>query len=136
MLDENLKKSYTEGMQSLIKAGIWHTVGRTLGVFEVMLITWLLSFPISFIEAFFLITVVNVIKGIFFLIPGQTGVEEGAQAYVMKEMGYQLEIGLGVGIVRRIRKLILTGVGLLFFAFYDKKGDLKPLKNGNPSTDT
>ena len=120
-LDENLKKSYTEGISSLIKAGIWHTIGRFLGVMEVMIIMNLLGAPISFIEAFFFIAVVNVVNGVFFLIPGQIGASEGAQAYILKMLGFKIEIGLGLGIVRRIRKLILTGVGLLFFALYDKK---------------
>jgi len=132
-LDQTLKKSYTEGISSLMKAGIYHTIGRTLGVFEVMLITWLLGIPIPFIEAFFFITVVNVVMGAFFLVPGQTGVIEAAQVEILKQLGYKAEIGLGVGIVRRIRKLIFTGVGLLLFALYDKKEEIEGLKNGNPS---
>lgn len=133
-LDENLKKSYTEGIASLVLAGFWHTCGRILGVFEVMLLMNLLGAEMTFIEAVFFSTIANVINGIFFLIPGQTGVSEAAQAKIAEMLGYTEVIGFGVGVVRRIRKLILMGLGLLFFANYDKKKELLKRKNGRPST--
>ncbi|MFT4760637.1 MAG: hypothetical protein ACI9XO_004164 [Paraglaciecola sp.] len=133
-LDDNLNKSYTTGVRSLVIAGFWHTCGRMLGVLEVMLLMNLLGAEMTFIEAIFFSTIVNVINGIFFLIPGQLGVSEAAQAEIAKTLGYTEDIGFGVGIVRRIRKLILMALGLFFLATYDKKEELLQSKNGRTST--
>lgn len=130
-LDDNLKKSYTEGVRSLVLAGLWHTCGRMLGVLEVMLLMNLLGAEMTFIEAIFFSTIANVINGVFFLIPGQVGVSEGAQAEIAKILGFPMGIGFGVGVVRRIRKLILMGLGLFFFATYDKKEELSNLDNSS-----
>lgn len=120
LLDKNLREAYTKGSINLIRAGLWHTLGRMLGVMEIWIVLWLLGAQTNFVEVFFVAAVVNVVNGVFFLIPGQWGVSEGAQVLLVQLLGYTTAIGLSLGIIRRIRRLALTGVGLILFMMYDQ----------------
>lgn len=128
-LDENLKDYYTKNPRSLILASCWHIIGRILGVLEIWLIMYLLGAPIGFIGAFFIASITNVVNGMFGFIPGQWGVSEEAQVLLVELLGFAKAIGLSLGIIRRIRRLFITAVGLLFFALMrdDKKEELKEM---------
>ncbi|MEL6863944.1 MAG: lysylphosphatidylglycerol synthase domain-containing protein, partial [Bacteroidota bacterium] len=125
-LDSNLKAAYTQGRLQLLMAAIWHTIGRMLGVLEIWLILWLLGASTNFVEVFFVAAVVNVVNGVFVLIPGQWGVSEGAQLMLVKLLGYSDAIGLSMGIIRRIRRLLLAGVGMVIFVLYRKNEGMMP----------
>ena len=120
-LDKNLQKSYTQGLSSLIFAGTCHTIARFFGVLEVVVIMNLLGAPISYVEALFFIAFINVVNGVFFLIPGQLGASEWAQQYILEKLNYPLAPSLGLAVVRRIRKYILTGIGFIFLMFYGRE---------------
>ena len=126
-LDENLKDYYTKNPKSLIIASCWHIIGRVLGVVEIWLIMHLLGAPIGFIGAFFIASITNVVNGMFSFIPGQWGVSEEAQVLLVELLGFAKTIGLSLGIIRRIRRLFITAIGLLFFAVMgeEKKEGLK-----------
>lgn len=128
LLDQNLKSAYTTRRYRLLLAGLYHMVGRMLGVFEIWLVLSLLGAYTGFIQVFFIAAVVNVVNGIFFIVPGQWGVSEGAQLKLVELLGFTATIGLSLGVIRRIRKLALTGVGLLFLLFFKKDIDTDGLQ--------
>ncbi|MEO1628091.1 MAG: flippase-like domain-containing protein [Bacteroidota bacterium] len=130
LLDGNLREAYTKGSRRLVVAGLWHSLGRAMGMVEIWLVMWLLGAPTTFVEVFFVAAVVNVVNGVFFLIPGQWGVAEGAQAMLVQLLGYGTAIGLSLGIIRRIRRLLLTAVGLLILLFYQKGSEVLAAREG------
>ncbi|MEM9919918.1 MAG: flippase-like domain-containing protein [Bacteroidota bacterium] len=132
LLDTNLKEAYTKGSTRLFVAGLWHSLGRMLGMVEIWLVLWLLGASTSFVEVFFVAAVVNVVNGVFFLVPGQWGVAEGAQLKLVELLGYGMTVGLSLGIIRRIRRLLLVGVGLLILLFYDRGKEMVASKT-NPT---
>ncbi len=118
-LDSNFRGIYSKkGIKDLIIANCWHLVGRTLGTLEIWLVMYLLNAPIGFLEAFYIATIYNIVMGIFFLLPGQWGVLEVTTMYTVELIGFSPELGLSLGVIRRVRRLILTGMGLLFFYFF------------------
>jgi hypothetical protein len=88
---------------ALLAAEIWIVLGST--GFEVRALTALLfEGAIKFIGV------------AFFFIPGQLGASEGVYALVATVLGYPAAAGLTVALVRRVRALIVAGVGLIVAA--------------------
>ncbi len=121
LLDENLNRAYTQGKLKLFLAGVYHTIGRTLGVVEIWIVLWLLGEQPGFVEVLFLGVIVNVINGAFAIIPGQWGVSEYAQVLTAQVLGYTTAIGLSMAVIRRIRRLFLTGVGLIIYLLFNEE---------------
>lgn len=94
-----------------------HFISRIMGAVEALVILRLLEIPASFTEALFIMAMVAGINTIFFLIPGQWGIAEGAHMFVLQGMGFPPEIGLSLGITKRIRKLFFAGLGFLLLFF-------------------
>lgn len=116
-LENNLRMLYTKAIWKMVLALAFHYLARILGAVEVFIILKVLGIQTNFIEALFISAMVTIINTIFFLMPGQWGVTEGAFVLVLKSLGYSAGIGLSLGIIRRIRKLFYVGLGLLFFSF-------------------
>ncbi|MCK4837070.1 MAG: flippase-like domain-containing protein, partial [Candidatus Aminicenantes bacterium] len=92
-----------------------------MGAVEALVILRILGISVSFIEALFIMAMVAGINTIFFLIPGQWGIAEGAHLFILQAMGFPPEIGLSLGIIKRIRKLIFAGLGFLFLFFQQSR---------------
>ena len=114
-LDANLRYLYTQSSGRLLAAGLLHFLGRIMGAFEVWLILYVLDIPLGPVDAVFIAAMVTVVNTIFFLMPGQWGVSEGAHALLLQSLGFHPGLGLSVGIIRRLRRLVFVGIGLLLF---------------------
>ncbi len=115
LLDEDIKKSYLQNPRIILQGSLLHLSARVLGVFEIWLILWLLETDLHFVESVFISSLTNIANTAFFIIPGQWGVAEGAQFFLIKFIGGSKVIGLSLGVIRRIRRLIFTGLGLITF---------------------
>ncbi len=114
-LDANLHSLYTQAGARLMLAGLLHFLGRIMGAFEVWLILWVLNIPLGFVDALFIAAMVTVVNTIFFLMPGQWGVTEGAHAVLLQGLGFHPGVGLSIGIIRRLRRMVFVLIGLIFF---------------------
>lgn len=99
-----------------------HVVARCYGVVEVMIVTAVLGAPMDFVQALFIVTMVTSANTIFFLLPGQWGVTEGAHVLVLQSMGFPPALGLSLSIIRRIRKLAFVATGVTLFALGTRAG--------------
>ncbi|MGZ5497918.1 MAG: hypothetical protein ACXWHI_04280, partial [Candidatus Aminicenantales bacterium] len=61
---------------------------------------------------------VTIINTAFFIVPGQFGVAESASVLVLQSLGFPAALGLSLGVIRRIRKMITAAVGLALYAVY------------------
>jgi uncharacterized membrane protein YbhN (UPF0104 family) len=86
-----------------------------------MIIMAVLKAPVNFIQALFISTVATAGNSAFFLLPGQWGVMEGVFMFVIQSLGYPAAVGLSLSVIKRIRKLLFTGLGLLLFASLKRK---------------
>jgi len=120
-LDQNLRLLYSRSNRKAIFPFALQILGRFLGTVEVMIILAVLKAPVSFIQAFFICTVVTVGNSIFFILPGQWGVMESVHILVLQSLGYPAEIGLSLSVIRRIRSLLFVGLGLILFASGKRK---------------
>jgi uncharacterized protein (TIRG00374 family) len=129
-LDANLRYLYTQSSGRLMAAGLLHFLGRIMGAFEVWLILYVLEVPLGFVDAVFIAAMVTVVNTIFFLMPGQWGVSEGAHALLLQSLGFHPGLGLSIGIIRRLRRLVFVGIGLIFFQLEKTGKDHAPVAKG------
>lgn len=124
-LESNLARLYRQGRGILLVAMGLYILGRMLGVLEVMVILWVLGYPVSFINAVFITALAMVISTIFFFIPGQWGVAEGAFTLAVRSLGIPGAIGLSLGITKRVRSIFFCTIGLLLLNLEQKKDGRK-----------
>jgi uncharacterized membrane protein YbhN (UPF0104 family) len=121
-LDDNLRLVYTNLSPRTIAAAALHFFARSLGVVEIYVILRVLGSQVSFIQAFFTATGVTIINTAFFVVPGHFGVMESAHVVILQSLGFSAALGLSLGVIRRIRKLITITVGLVLLALGREKG--------------
>ncbi len=115
-LDRNLRLACGRpGLRTVSAAGL-HYLARVVGAAEVFVIMRVLGSPVTFIQAVFISAGVSIVNTVFFLVPGHIGVMESAHVLILRSLGFSAGLGLGVGIIRRMRKLATVAVGLALFS--------------------
>jgi uncharacterized membrane protein YbhN (UPF0104 family) len=117
-LDDHLRRLYAVPMRRILTAWGFHFLARVTGVFEVILVMRVLHVPVDFLRGFFIAAMVAGINTVFFLMPGQWGVAEGSHLFILHSMGYPPLVGLSLGIIKRIRKLLFAALGMLLYSRY------------------
>ncbi len=112
-MDQSLCILYTRSNYRALLPVAIHVLARCVAVLEVMVILAVLGTPVSYIQALFIATIVTSANTAFFLFPGQWGVTESVHVLVLQNMGYPAAIGLSLGLIRRIRKLMFVGAALV-----------------------
>ena len=121
ILDENMRLLYQRGRVN-IPLSIWlHFMARIIGVFEVLIVLWVLHHPMGFFGSWFISAAVTIANTILFIVPGHWGVQEGMYALVFKTMYFSASVGLSLAIIRRIRRIFLLGLGLMLFNLKKEK---------------
>ena len=103
------------------KKGFWmcmalRLVSWILGTAEVYVILYWLDQPVSFASAFLLTSLSLIINTAFFFIPSGVGIFEGGHVFLFHLLGWGADLGLGVGLVRRIRKIFWIALGFALIA--------------------
>ncbi|MGF7160543.1 uncharacterized membrane protein YbhN (UPF0104 family) [Rhodoligotrophos appendicifer] len=88
------------------------------GVAEIWVILQLVDAPVSFWDCWIIEAAIVLIKSATFFVPAHLGSLEAVTIYVSSIFTGSTEIGLGLAILRRLRELIWTVVGLVIGAFY------------------
>jgi 1L-myo-inositol 1-phosphate cytidylyltransferase len=115
-LDGNLRVVY-QGLRPQTAAALGlHYVARLLGVAEVFIILRVLGTQVSPSQALFTSTGVTLFNTAFFVVPGQFGVMETAHILMLQSLGFTAAMGLSLGVIRRIRKLATSAIGLALYA--------------------
>lgn len=115
LLDQNLRVFYTRGGARILLVSGLHIMARLVGVLEVLVVLWVLHVPVTYFGALFITASVTIANTIFFVIPGEWGVQEGMHVLALKSLHFSASVGLSLGIIRRVRRLLFLGIGLLLF---------------------
>lgn len=113
---ENLKNFYI----SLI---IHYVSGFVATTLEIYFIIKFSRNTISFLHCIFLNLFSLFLTSIVFFMPANIGTSEGSYSLALKFLGYDPAIGLTIGIIRRLRTFVWSGIGmaLLFYAGFIRK---------------
>ena len=115
-LDRNMRVIYKGvGWQTVAALGL-HYAARLLGAVEVFVILRVLGAHASPFQALFTSTGVTLFNTAFFIVPGQFGVMETAHVLMLQSMGFTAAMGLSLGVIRRVRKLATSAIGLVLYA--------------------
>lgn len=91
--------------------------GHALLVLEIWIVIRALGYSVPLIDPWIVEGGVKFIAAAFFFIPGQVGAFEGVYALLFKAIGLPAAAGLTMALVRRIRALIVAGVGIAVLAW-------------------
>lgn len=89
----------------LALAGFWQLLGLVVGSFENWIALRLLGHPIGLADAVALEATTQVLRHVFFLVPGGVGVQEGGLALIGEMLGLPAELGLALSLVKRMREV-------------------------------
>ncbi len=93
--------------------------GWLAGTGEVWLALYFLGHPVSLMDALFLESLGQAIRGIAFLIPGALGVQEGGYVLLGAMVGVPADTALALSLTKRARELLLGLPGLLDWQIHE-----------------
>ncbi len=103
------------------RMGFWlcmalHALSWILGTFEIYAILHLLGQAQFFLTAFLFMSLSLVINTAFFFIPSGVGVFESGHVFLFDVLGLTPELGLGVALIRRLRRIFWVVFGFVLMA--------------------
>lgn len=111
-LDQAINEIYAR-RNVLVTAFIWRLVGWVVGAGEIWIALWALGSPVSIWDAIILESLLQLVRGVAFIVPAALGVQEGALLGLGIAFGLAPETGLALSLVRRVRDLSLGIPGLI-----------------------
>lgn len=91
---------------------------QLLMLVEVALVLWPLGISFSVASLLVIESATKLAKTAFFFIPGRVGADEGSSAGIVSLLGMGPSIGITISLLRRLRALLWTLVGLAFLAYH------------------
>lgn len=85
---------------------------QALLVLELIVLLRAIGQPFSVLHPFVIEAADKFVSVAFFFIPGQVGAAEGTNALIFKSVGLPASAGFALAIVRRLRSLLVAGLGL------------------------
>ena len=113
-IDRNISRFFRQSRGRFGLVLLFHACGWLLGACETFVILRALGAGIDFEIAFLIASLTVVINSLFFFMPSNIGVLEGGQVLLFITLGLDPAMGLSLGIVKRMRKLLWISVGWLF----------------------
>ncbi len=117
-LDEKLSRYYRENRRGMTLGILFHFLGWVAGVGETYFVLWLLGVPVNWGMAFAIESIVAMIKGAIFFIPGGIGATEGGNILIFAAYGLPATTALSFSILRRFREIFYISLGMLLFSRY------------------
>lgn len=91
---------------------IYHFIGRALGATEIAIIFYFLIGNPQWELSVILASLTAVIHFMVPIVPGGVGVIESFYGFFFKYLGYPMELGIVMQLIRRIRTLFWVGIGV------------------------
>ncbi len=136
-LDERIAGFYREGRTFFGISFILHFLGWMMGAVESYLMLRALGADVSFQIALVIEAVLLIAQGALFFMPGSLGMTESAAYYVAIWAGLDPDIGLMLGLLKRMRMVLWSVVGWAFlaFAFHAIRTQEPPVMEKTPASE-
>ncbi|MEH6308153.1 lysylphosphatidylglycerol synthase transmembrane domain-containing protein [Olivibacter sp. CPCC 100613] len=115
------KQYYHQEKKALVLSFLFFSLHWFVGSLEFLLILYALDIHIDMIESLAMDMGVIFFKSAGALIPGQIGIEEYGNQFMLKFIGITGSIWLSVSVVRRVRQLIWLFLGGISYIMYYRK---------------
>lgn len=127
-LDQKVVSFYKNNPRRFLISIFFHFLGWAAGVVEIYLILRLLQVPVSWSQAWILESFWQTVKALSFLVPAALGAQEGGSLFISLGLGFGATTGIALALIRRIRELVWTAIGLFLWAWLMKPK--KALRHG------
>lgn len=117
-LDETIFGSFRNYPLDSFLSVFFFTLGWGMGVVEIYLILYYLQVPIGWSTAIAIEGLSIIVDISFFYVPAKIGTQEGGKYFIFLLLGLDPGTGLAVAVIRRLRELAWTFLGLLVFGYY------------------
>jgi uncharacterized protein (TIRG00374 family) len=104
---------------------------HVVSVVEVYCALTFLGYAASPSTAFIIESLTKVINAVFGFIPGTIGVYEGGNEVILRTLGYDLGVGIALGLVRRGAILFSTVIGIIILLWRGAASGARHLKSRN-----
>jgi len=130
-MDRAIATFYRQNRKGFSWCMALHICSWILGTFEIYAILAFLGQPQPFLSSFLLMSLSLIINTAFFFIPSGVGVFESGHVFLFQLLGLSAELGLGVALIRRIRKIFWVSFGFVGMAInrWQKGRPAKPDKD-------
>jgi len=118
-VDTAIRQFYRSQRGRLVLSVGFHFLGWVAGMAEVWLILQCLGMPITLVQAWIIESLWQLLRAGAFLIPAGLGAHEGGILLIFLSLGLSSPTGLAMAVVRRIRELVWTAVGLVVWSGYE-----------------
>ncbi len=119
-IDENIAGFYRDSRGRFALALVFHSAGWMLGAWETHLILRGLGANVDFSVSFLVTSLTMVITSLFCFMPSSIGVLEGGQVFLTTALALDPAMGLSMGIVKRMRKIVWMLVGWVFLTHLNR----------------
>jgi len=106
-------------------------IGHLLLALEILIVVRALGLRVALIDPIIVEGAIKFISVAFFFVPGQVGAQEGVYTLLFQAIGLSGAVGLTMALVRRVRALIVAGVGV---AILTLSNDRKATNDQRPTT--
>jgi uncharacterized membrane protein YbhN (UPF0104 family) len=120
-LDRAISEFYSRDRRGFFRSLSFYLLGWLAGAFEVYLLLYFLHIPLDLSTAIIIEALASMIKSVAFLIPGAVGAQEGGNLLIFTFFGLAASTGITFSLIRRIRELLIIGIGLLVLSKYELK---------------
>ncbi len=120
-VDKTIYTYYKEHKKIFLITNVYTFLGRLGGTLEIYMIMVLLNLKGSFVDAFLIHAVTQIVNLAFSIVPATLGVMEGAYGLIFHLLGHDATDGITLQIVRRVRVFMMIFVGLLLSLTMKKK---------------
>lgn len=113
-LDEELDAFYATRSGDFARSSVVHLVGWIAGALEVKVFGDLVRYPIGWRDAFVIESISQPLSLGAVLVPGALGLREAGGVGIFRLLGLDESAGLAVWLLRRLREVVYSGLGLAF----------------------
>ncbi|MGH8566220.1 MAG: flippase-like domain-containing protein [Gammaproteobacteria bacterium] len=111
-LDERMAGFYTAHRGRMVGAFLFALLNWLMGVGEVYVVMYLLGHPVSFVDAWIMEALVQLVRAGTSFIPSSLGAQEGTFKVVCAALTGDPNLGLACAVVRRAREVIWIAAGI------------------------
>lgn len=120
-IDTLIGRFYSKHKLHFFEIMLLHYAGRMMGSVEIYLIVTLLKLDVTFVQCLLMMSLTILINLAFFFVPGSMGVMESGYGALFHLLHLNPVYGVTIQIVRRIRTLFWTAIGVVAIPFYKSK---------------
>lgn len=105
-------------------------IAHLINIFEVYFILYLINVDATIVIAYIVEALSKVVNVVFFFVPGQIGVLEGSNGFLLSILGLGFAAGVTLALVEKIRTIFWIGYGLIIWIIaFRKKANRKAQDN-------